>query len=323
MRIRDSVVVVTGASGGIGRATALAFARRHAVVVLAARREAALNEVAEECRSHGATATPVVTEVADSESVDALAQYVLDRYGRIDVWVNNAALTGFAPFTEMPLDDFRRIVDVNLMGYVHGARSVLPHFREQGSGVLINVSSVVAVVPQPYTHAYGMTKAAVRALSTSLRQELQIGGANGVRVCSVLPAAIDTPLFEHSANYTGRRILAMPLVYSPERVASAIVGLVRRPRREVIVGPAGRALVSQAKTAPGLAERMMARQVERSHLSRTEPAPITSGNLYQPAPGSGAVHGQWHGRRQTALRRIAVAALTTGAVIAIVRRRRR
>jgi hypothetical protein len=129
----------------------------------------------------------------------------------------------------------------------------------------------------------------------------------------VLPATIDTPHFQQAANYTGRKVVAMPPVYSPERVARAVVALVRHPRREVVVGPAGRALVRQSRMAPAVAERAMARQTDKSHLSRDEEAPATHGALHVPAPGKGAVHGGWGGRRRIAMRRTAVAAALAGA----------
>jgi short-subunit dehydrogenase len=314
MRTRGSVVVVTGASSGIGRATALKFAAGGATVALTARRPAALQEVAAECEGFGATAFPVPADITDEKAVREVADRVAERFGRIDVWVNCAAVTAFAPFEEIPLSDFRRILEVNVMGYVHGARAVLPHLRDQGKGMLINVSSIVSSVPQPYTQAYSMSKAAVRVLGASLRQELQLDGATGVKVCTVLPATIDTPFFEHAANYTGRKAKAMPPVYSAERVARTVVDLVRVPRREVIVGPMGRNLVMQAKLAPGFTERMMAIQVDRSHLYRSRPAPVTDGNLFQPAAGTGSVSGGWHGRRRTAVRRAASAALVSGAI---------
>ncbi len=325
MRVKDSIVVVTGASSGIGRATALAFATRGSAVVLAARRQPALNEVARECESAGGQALAVPTDVSDFKAVDELARRAVQRFGRLDVWVNDAAVTLFAPFLEAPLEDIRRVLEVNVIGYVHGAKAALPYMKEQGAGVIVNVSSVVGVVPQPYTHAYSMSKAAVKVLSESLRQELMLEGSRSrkIKVASVLPPTIDTPFFNHTANYTGREVKAMPPVYTPERVARTIVNLVRVPRREVVVGPMGRNLVLQAKLAPGLAGRAMAVQVDKAHLSRTKPAPASEGNLYVPAPGTGSLHGEWNGRRRTAVRRTLSAAAAVGGTVLAVRRRRR
>ncbi|AQZ70283.1 short-chain dehydrogenase [[Actinomadura] parvosata subsp. kistnae] len=316
MRVNDKVVVITGASSGIGRATALAFAAKGAAVVLAARRREALEEAALECERRGGRALAVPTDVTDADAVQELARQAVARFGRVDVWVNCAAVTLFGPFGEVPLDEFRRVLDVNVMGYVHGARAALPHLRQRGEGVLVNVASIVGVVAQPYAHAYGMSKHAVRALGASLRQELRLDGVRGVKVCTVMPATIDTPLFQHAANHTGRRAVAMPPVYPAERVARAVVGLVRRPRREVVVGPMGRNLVVQSRLAPGLTERMMAVQVDRTHLSRKEPAPDTPGNLFRPDEGPGTVAGGWHGRRKTAVRRVLTAAAVVGTIAA-------
>ncbi|MDB1089854.1 SDR family oxidoreductase [Streptomyces sp. ACA25] len=320
MRVRGSVIVITGASSGIGRAAALSFARAGAVVVLVARRAEALETVAEECREkHGAEALPVALDVTDAAAVDGLAQRVVDRFGRIDGWVNNASVSAFGAFQDIPLEDMRRVLDINVMGYVHGCRSALEVMREQRHGVLVNVASVVGVIPQPYAVPYTMSKFAVRALSLALRQEVRLEKMSGVKVCAVLPSGIDTPLFGQAANYSGRKVRAMPPVYAPERVARTIVDLMRVPRREVVVGTAGRALALQYKFAPRLTERALAVQVNRAHLSRKWTAPRAAGNLHSPAAGPGTVHGGFHGRRRTVVRRLA----TVGMLLALVRLRRR
>lgn len=322
MRIQGAVVVITGGSSGIGRATATAFAAKGASVVVAARRQDALDEVVRECEAAGARSLGVATDVTDAKAVDELAGRAVEHFGRIGIWVNNAVVTLFSPFVETPLDDFRQVIDVGIMGNVHGAKAALTQMKEQGNGVIVNVSSIVGVIPQPYTHAYSMAKAAIRALSGSLRQELILDRkrSSGIKVVSVLPATIDTPLFGHAANYTGREIKAMPPVYSPERVARTIVNVVRFPRREVVVGPMGRNLLIQAKVMPGITEKMMAVQVDKTHLSRIKPAAATHGNLFDPASGTGSAHGGWSGKRRTGMRRL-VAAASLGGLIVAARRR--
>jgi short-subunit dehydrogenase len=291
--IKDSVIVITGASSGIGRATALEAARQGATVVLAARREEALQKLAQECNMLKGTAIAVPTDVTHEEAVSELASRAIANYGRIDVWINNAAVTLFARFEEAPLEVFRRVIDTNVFGYVHGARAVLPYFREQGSGILINVDSVVGKAPQPYTSAYVMSKHAIRAMADCLRMELVLDKADNIHVCTVMPATIDTPLFQHGANYTGRKAKAMNPVYPSQKVAEAIVALVERPEREIIVGEAGYLMVAQFGLTPELYEKTMAQQVDRDHL-QDAPAQVTEGNLFDPIEDEQAsVSGGW------------------------------
>lgn len=311
----NPVVVITGASSGIGRATALRFARRRqASLVLASRREHALADLVQECERLGGTAIAVPTEVSSEDSVRALADAAVRRFGRIDVWVNAAAVSVFSPFLDMPMDDFRRVIDVNLMGYVYGARAALQVMTEQQSGNVINVASIVGEVPQPYTTPYGMSKAAVRALGVSLRSELGLQKLTHVHVSTVLPATIDTPFFQHSANYTGRAVLAMPPVYPAAKVAKVIETVSTKPRAEVVVGAAGKVLVHQHRRTPEVIDAQMALQTEMTHLSRDTRADPTEGILFTPAPDEDArVSGGWHGRGRTRLRRT----LTWGFILGV------
>lgn len=290
-RIQDSVVVITGASSGIGRAAAQAFADGEATVVLAARREHALNDVARECETRGARALVVPTDVTDEEAVRALARRAVETYGRIDTWVNNAAVTLFSRFEEAPPEVFRRVFETNFFGTVHGARSVLPYFREQGKGVLINVSSVVSSAPQPYTSAYVSSKYAIRGFSECLRMELALDDVD-IEVVHLMPASIDTPLFQQAANYTGRAVKALDPAYPAEKVAKAIVRMARDPKPEIKVGVAGRVMTSQHTVSPRLYERMAARHVDRDHF-QDRPAEPTPGNVFTPMDEYASVGGGW------------------------------
>lgn len=324
MRLKDSVVVITGASSGIGRATALHLAHKGARLVLAARGEKVLQALAKECRKRGGNAIAIPTDVTDAKAVEALASRAVAEFGRLDAWVNNAAVSVFGRLTEIPLQDFKRVLDVNVNGYVHGARAALPYMQAQGSGVLVNVASIVGEIAQPYTAAYSMSKAAVRALGVSLRSELLLDGMTGVKVCTILPAAIDTPFFQHAANHTGRRVVAMPPVYTAARVARTITDVLQRPRREAVVGPAGRYMVLKHRLLPGLIENVMAVQVDKTHLSRKRAAQDSSGNLYQPSSRvrAASVSGGWHGARRTARRR-AFTALAAAAGVVFIKNRLR
>ncbi|GIV96010.1 MAG: short-chain dehydrogenase [Herpetosiphonaceae bacterium] len=304
-RIEGSVVVITGASSGIGRATAHAFARRGANLVLAARSEGPLREAADECGRLGAQTLVVPIDVTNEDAVRELARRAVERFGRIDVWVNDAAVTLFSRFGEEPPEVYRRVIETNLFGSIYGARAALRQFREQGSGVLINLSSVVASISQPYTSAYDITKHGIRALSESLRQELYLEGAKHIHICTVLPATVDTPLFQHGANYTGWAARPIPPVYSPEKVAEEIVDLVKSPQREVFVGGAGRMVSLMRRVAPRTAERMMARQVQRKHFDQQTHIDRTAGNLFDPMPQIDAVTGGWQGRTRSTARRLA------------------
>jgi NAD(P)-dependent dehydrogenase (short-subunit alcohol dehydrogenase family) len=296
-KLRDAVAVITGASSGIGRATALAFARRRAKVVLAARHERSLREVADECERLGATALVVPTDVRDQDAVEQLAQRAVATFGRIDVWINNAAVFMMGKLASVPPVAFRQLFDTNFFGPVNGARAAIPHLRESG-GVLINVASMASTIGLPHGSAYVSSKWALRGLSECLRQELR---EDGVDVVTILPASVDTPLFEHAANYTGRAIKPMDPVYRPEQVARTIVARARRPRAEAPVGSvvnASRVLRTLLPTSTF--ERITAQQAERNHFL-DRPSEDTPGNLNEPRPPF-SVHGGWRDGKQPRMR---------------------
>jgi short-subunit dehydrogenase len=290
MNLQNAVVVITGASSGIGRAAALEFASKGSAVVVAARSEKQLQEVAKQCDRLGGRGLATAVDVKSEGQVRELARKAIETFGKIDVWVNNAGVTLFGRIEETPYEACRQVMETNFFGYLHGARGVIPHFREQGRGVLINVSSMVGKVGQPYTSMYVASKFAINGFSECLRMELM--DAPDIHVCTVLAGSIDTPLFQHGANYTGRAAKPIEPVYSAEKAADTIVRLAEHPRREVYVGSAAAMLHFTRTIAPPLAERMVARQVEADHF-QARPAPTTSGNLENPMTEWNSISGGW------------------------------
>jgi short-subunit dehydrogenase len=313
--LEEAVVVITGASSGIGRAAALRLSRRARSLVLCARSEEMLAEVAAECEGAGAATLYRALDVSDEEAVESLAAAAVERFGRIDVWVNNAGVIAYGSFEEIPSEVFRQIIETNLMGQVHGARAALRRFRDQGSGVLINMSSVWGRVSTPQVTPYIVSKNAVRAFSECLAAELV--DDEDIQVATMVPQAVDTPIFEHAGNYIGRQVRPIPPVLDVEEVARGIELCAENPKREVNYGQAGRALEILYAVAPALYRRLAHRAFVRGSWGNVPAAP-TAGNVLQ-STGPHAVEGGWHARRQGVLRRAFVAA-AVGTVIGLFKK---
>ena len=247
---------------------------------------------ARECAERGGQALPIAVDISHREAVEAAAERAVAAWGGFDVWVNNAGVSQFGRIDETPPDVYERVLTTDLLGRVNGSRAAIRQFRRQAHGRLINVSSVVGLVGQTYTSAYVASKWAIIGLSQSLRMEL--ADTREITVSTVLPASIDTPIFRHAANYTGRAARAMKPVYPPEQVADAICALIRRPKRRVIVGAAGRSLALLRRLSPATAEWMMQRQVETAHLDHDRVASPSAGNVLEPLDtGEGQVRDGW------------------------------
>lgn len=294
------VAVITGASSGMGQATALEFADKGYNLVLAARREDQLKEVAAMAQERGIRALAVATDTSDEKAVNKLADKARRAYGHIDVWINDAGVYMTAKFEDSPTEDIKRLMDVNFYGYVYGSRAALEQFRRQGYGTLINISSINAAAPQPYVSVYSASKAAIRALDESIRMELRLEGlSKAINVCTVMPASVDTNLFQNAANYTGKEVQALEPVYDPNYAAKRIASLAERPRREMIIGPAGRFMRQQNSHMPRSYEKRFGRFTSKNLLEDT-PAEVTSGNLYEPIESNTGVSGGWRTTRVNA-----------------------
>ncbi len=290
----DKTVVITGASSGVGRAAALAFARAGANVVLAARREHALQDVAEECTALGVHALVVPTDVTDALEMEALAEAADDFGDSIDVWVNNAGVLAVGPFDEIPAQVNNRVVETNLIGYMNGAHAVLPYFKQQGRGVLINNISIGGWMATPYGVAYTASKFGLRGFSEALQAELSQYAH--IHVCAMYPAFLNTPGIQHAANYTGARLKPAPPIFNPERVAVAMVRLAKHPRRAAWPDAAAPAIRATYRLAPRLVG-WLAEAGMRAYFRRARPAAPSSGNLYDAGTPLTNSRGGWRKER--------------------------
>ena len=326
MRIRrpfldldGAVVVITGASSGIGRLTARRLARRGARVVLAARDGAALEDIATACRADGGDALVVVTDVSDPDDVTALARRAEERFGRIDAWINNAGVMAYGRFDEVPMAAQRQVLATNLLGPVHGASEAMSRFVRQGHGLLVNVSSLYGTMTTPFVSSYVTSKFGLLGFSRVLRRDYRT--ERGIAVSCVMPSSMDTPIFRVAANFHGRQTRAIPPVADPDRVARAIERLFQRPRAEVRVGWFGRFFAMGELLASPVYDRIINLAFRRLGFTGEE-VPPSDGNLFQPAHDWQQPEGGW---RNTTARRVVVGVTATaaaaGAVAATARHR--
>jgi short-subunit dehydrogenase len=257
--LKDQVIVITGASSGIGLATARMAAKRGARVVMAARNEPDLNSAAEEIRFNGGRVLAVATDVADEAAVDRLGEAALLEFGTIDTWVNNAGLSIYGKLTEVPLADKRKMFDINFWGVVHGCRTAVKLMRHRG-GVLINIGSEVSDIAIPLQGMYSASKHAVKGFTDALRMEIEHDGAP-ISVTLVKPGAIDTPYPEHAKNYLASFPTNPPPQYAPEAVARTILYAAEHPVRDVFVGAGGKLLSLLGNLAPRTMDRIMERRL--------------------------------------------------------------
>ena len=290
--LHEQVMVITGASSGIGLVTARQAAAAGSRVVLAARNARDLERAVQEIRSAGGRAIAVAADVADAKQVERIAAAAIGEFGRIDTWVNNAAVSIYGRATQVSIEDMRQQMDVNYWGQVYGSRVAVQHMRTRG-GALINVASAVADRAIPLQANYSAAKHAIRAFTDALRMELEEEGVP-ISVTLVKPASINTPFFEKAKTYFGVEPQPIPPVYAPEVVSEVILHAAHHRVRELIAGGSG-AKLSVARFAPRITDLYMERWTFDSQ--RTDrPANGRPNNLYQAVDDDGGERGRnWTG----------------------------
>lgn len=282
-QLANQVWVVTGASSGLGRGIALKAGSFKAKVVLASRNTAELEKVAQEIRSSGGRALVIKTDVSDSIAIKQLLLKTIAEWGHIDVWVNNAGVTVLGNFRETPLAEHERVIDVNFKGTLYGSYYVMQQFRKQGYGNLVNIASAESRIPTAYQASYAATKAAVKNMGIVIRQELRLENQRDIRLVSVDPWALNTPIWDHAANHTGHAP-RMGLMDRTEKAVNAVMhaGIGRR-NRDLAVGWKTHTAYTIHRVFPGWSHRLASNIVYRHQMKLAPPAADTSGNLFSPS----------------------------------------
>lgn len=291
--INQQVVVVVGASSGIGRETALQFAARGAKLVVSARSETGLKSLVDQIEQMGSKAIAVIADVADFEQVKAIADKAVEQYGRLDTWVHSSATGVFATFDNTTPEEFKRVIEVNLLGQAYGAMAALPHLKREGRGALIHISSMEGRRSLPYQSSYSSSKHGMNGFLDALRLELQHEGLP-ISVTTILPAVINTPFYDKKRTKLGVKPTGLPPYYQPSLVAEAILYVAEHPTRDFIVGDVGRLLDVAHRLSPQLTDTFLLLFGFNGQLTDQAKSEAAPDDLDAPLPEYDTVEGDFN-----------------------------
>lgn len=283
--VKYQTIVITGATSGIGLATARMAAARGAKCVLVARDETALRELVDEIRRSGGSAAFVAVDVADANRLREVTQTAVEQFGGYDTWVNNAGVSAYGPMLNADPADHRRVFDINFWGVVNGSLEAVRHFRQRTGhygGAIINLGALVSDIGIPMQGVYAASKHAIKGFTDTLRMEQEAAGAP-ISITLVKPGSIATPFPEHAANTMAQQPLPPPL-YEPDVVAECILHCAEQPKRDVYIGGASKLTAALGRYAPRLLDLIMESTAERSQKTRRR-AHRQRSALYEPATG--------------------------------------
>jgi NAD(P)-dependent dehydrogenase (short-subunit alcohol dehydrogenase family) len=310
-------VVITGASAGVGRAVALEFARKRCNVALIARGKDRLESAASEARQFGIKAVPVVADVADAAAVDAAADRVEQELGPIDVWVNDAMVTIFAPVHMIAPEEFRRVTEVTYLGQVNGTLAALKRMRPRNRGTIVQVGSALSYRAIPLQSAYCAAKFAVRGFTDSLRSELAHERSN-IRLTMVQLPAVNTPQFDWARSRMARKSEPVPPIFQPEAIAREIVRAAREAPRELWIGRSALKAIIGTMLLPRLGDHVLATEGYSGQLTAEPRKDGAIDNMFEPPPGDPGAHGRFDRRASSAVVGFDPKWLRTGALCAML-----
>jgi len=290
--INQQVVVLVGASSGIGRLTAIEFARRGAKVVVSARSDEGLDTLVDDMRREGREITAVTADVADFAQVKTIADTAVNLYGRIDTWVHLAAVILYARFEETTPEEFQQVIDVNLVGQAFGAMAALPHLRRAGRGALIHVTSIEGLRAMPFHSAYAASKHGVVGFLEALRLELRKEGAP-ISITNIMPGSINTPLFNKARTKLGVKPQGIPPIYEPEVVVETILHAAEHPSRDLFAGGSARMMAFIQALSPRLMDTLLLRTAFKGQKTDEAKSVAAPDSLYRPISGFNRIKGDF------------------------------